>query len=105
VIPVMLGVFLDSKRFSLKQKMRWTFLFLVVANFTLWTWTAVVTHQLETHNPSIDWTDGAWMGKLFPLFLLFDLCVILPLMSRLRLTNFGLQCHYALANVPVLDAG
>ena len=51
-------------------------MFLVVANFTLWTWTAVVTHQLETHNPSIDWTDGTWMGKLFPLFLLFDLCVI-----------------------------
>ncbi|KAK4703644.1 hypothetical protein P7C70_g2577, partial [Phenoliferia sp. Uapishka_3] len=72
-----LGAFLDCKRFTLRQKMRWTFWFLIVANATLWTWTAVITHQLDVDNPTIDWSNSSWMGKLFPLWLLFDFVTML----------------------------
>jgi hypothetical protein len=41
-------------------------------NLALWVWTAIVTKQLESHEPGIDWTSGSIFGKTISLFILFE---------------------------------
>ncbi|KAK0228886.1 hypothetical protein IW262DRAFT_1293575 [Armillaria fumosa] len=72
----MIGYFLDNKRFTVKQRARWSFVALMVLNLALWVWAAIVTKQLEDAQPEIDWTSGSFFGKTFTLFLLFDLATM-----------------------------
>ncbi|SJL00765.1 uncharacterized protein ARMOST_04079 [Armillaria ostoyae] len=72
----MIGYFLDNKRFTVKQRARWSFIALMVLNLALWVWAAIVTKQLEDAQPEIDWTSGSFFGKTFTLFLLFDLATM-----------------------------
>ncbi|KAJ7137687.1 major facilitator superfamily domain-containing protein [Mycena epipterygia] len=72
----MIGYFLDSKRLTIKQRARWSFIALMVLNLALWVWTAVVTKQLEDEQPVIDWTSGRIFGSTFTLFILFDLATM-----------------------------
>ncbi|KAJ7172152.1 major facilitator superfamily domain-containing protein [Mycena filopes] len=72
----MIGYFLDSKRLTIKQRARWSFVGLMVLNLALWVWTAVVTKQLEDKQPVIDWTSGSIFGSTFALFILFDLATM-----------------------------
>ncbi|KAJ7481250.1 major facilitator superfamily domain-containing protein [Mycena galericulata] len=72
----MVGYFLDSKRLTIKQRARWSFVGLMVLNLTLWVWTAAVTKQLEDEKPVIDWTSGRIFGSTFTLFILFDLATM-----------------------------
>ncbi|KAK0196770.1 MFS general substrate transporter [Armillaria mellea] len=72
----MIGYFLDNKRFTVKQRARWSFIALMVLNLALWIWAAIVTKQLEDAQPEIDWTSGSFFGKTFTLFLLFDLATM-----------------------------
>ncbi|KAG7448104.1 MFS general substrate transporter [Guyanagaster necrorhizus] len=72
----MIGYFLDSKRFTVKQRARWSFIALMVLNLALWLWAAIVTKQLEDTKPEIDWTSGSFFGRTFALFLLFDLATM-----------------------------
>ncbi|KAJ6597271.1 major facilitator superfamily domain-containing protein [Mycena vulgaris] len=72
----MIGYFLDSKRLTIKQRARWSFVGLMVLNLALWVWTAVVTKQLQDQQPVIDWTSGRIFGSTFALFILFDLATM-----------------------------
>ncbi|KAK0497056.1 hypothetical protein EDD18DRAFT_1352909 [Armillaria luteobubalina] len=72
----MIGYFLDNKRFTVKQRARWSFVALMVLNLALWVWAAIVTKQLEDAQPEIDWTSGSFFGRTFTLFLLFDLATM-----------------------------
>jgi len=67
-----IGYLLDHKKLSVKQRARWSFVFLMVLNLALWVWTAIVTKQLEDQKPVIDWTSGSMFGKTFSLFILFE---------------------------------
>ncbi|KIY73174.1 MFS general substrate transporter [Cylindrobasidium torrendii FP15055 ss-10] len=66
------GYFLDRQSISIKQRARWAWGFLMVFNLALWIWAAIVTKQLRDEQPVIDWSSGAWFGKTFALFALFD---------------------------------
>jgi hypothetical protein len=72
----MIGYFLDTKRLTIKQRARWSFVALMVLNLALWIWTAVVTKQLEDKQPVIDWTSGSIFASTFILFILFDLATM-----------------------------
>ncbi|KAJ3970046.1 major facilitator superfamily domain-containing protein [Lentinula raphanica] len=72
----LIGYFLDNQRMSIKQRARWSWIGLMVLNLALWTWTAIVTKQLEDEQPVIDWTSGGLFGKTFMLFVLFDLATM-----------------------------
>jgi len=71
-----LGYFLDMKRFSVKQRARYSFLFLMTMNMMLWVWTAIITKQLQDEQPVIDWTTSTLFGRTFPLFLLFEVATM-----------------------------
>ncbi|KAJ6502158.1 major facilitator superfamily domain-containing protein [Mycena sanguinolenta] len=72
----LIGYFLDSKRLTIKQRARWSFIGLMALNLALWVWTAVVTKQLEDEQPVIDWTSGRIFASTFILFILFDLATM-----------------------------
>ncbi|KAJ3787348.1 major facilitator superfamily domain-containing protein [Lentinula aff. detonsa] len=72
----LIGYFLDNQRMSIKQRARWSWIGLMILNLALWTWTAIVTKQLEDEQPVIDWTSGGLFGKTFILFVLFDLATM-----------------------------
>lgn len=66
------GYFLDYQRLSIKQRARWSFVVLMIANLALWVWTAIITKQLEDAQPVIDWTSGSFFGRTYVLYLFFD---------------------------------
>ncbi|KAF9013916.1 major facilitator superfamily domain-containing protein [Cyathus striatus] len=71
----MIGYFLDNKRLSVKQRARWSFIFLMILNLVLWVWTAIITKQLEDQQPVIDWTSPLF-GRTFTLFILFEVATM-----------------------------
>ncbi|KAF9454582.1 hypothetical protein P691DRAFT_806747 [Macrolepiota fuliginosa MF-IS2] len=74
---LLIGQFLDFTRFSVKQRARYSFVFLMALNLGLWIWTAVLTKHLEDQVPVIDWTSGSfWFGNTFSLFFLFELATM-----------------------------
>ncbi|PFH54268.1 hypothetical protein AMATHDRAFT_135592 [Amanita thiersii Skay4041] len=70
-----IGYFLDSKRFSVKQRARASFIFLMILNLALWVWAAIITKQLEDRKPVIDWSSELF-GRTFSLFIMFDLATM-----------------------------
>lgn len=67
-----IGYFLDHATLSVKQRARWSWVFLMALNLGLWVWAAVITRELDSHGPGIDWTTGSIFGKTFSLFIMFE---------------------------------
>ncbi|KAK7034064.1 hypothetical protein VNI00_012495 [Paramarasmius palmivorus] len=71
-----IGYFLDSNRFSVKQRARYSFWALMVTNLALWIWAAVITKELRDGDVEIDWSSGHLFARTFTLFLLFDVATM-----------------------------
>ncbi|KAJ3565006.1 hypothetical protein NP233_g7912 [Leucocoprinus birnbaumii] len=67
-----IGYFLDHAKLSVKQRARWSWIFLMALNLGLWVWAAVITKTLQNNGPGIDWTSGSIFGKTFALFVMFE---------------------------------
>lgn len=51
------GSFLDWNRFTLNQRARYSYIFIMVLFGGTWIWGAVVQHGYEIHAPKLDWAD------------------------------------------------
>jgi hypothetical protein len=72
----LIGYFLDHSKLSVKQRARWSWIALMALNLGLWVWAAVVTKQLHSHEPGIDWSSGSIFGSTFTLFIMFEVATM-----------------------------
>ncbi|ESK94197.1 duf895 domain membrane protein [Moniliophthora roreri MCA 2997] len=73
---IIIGYFLDSKRFSVKQRARYSFWALMIVNLALWIWAAIITKQLQDAQLILDWSSGNMFAKTFTLAICFDIATM-----------------------------
>ncbi|CDK26271.1 unnamed protein product [Kuraishia capsulata CBS 1993] len=67
------GTFLDWKRFSINQKAKYGFIFMMVMHGASWIYGTVVQHDYTTNPPKLDWSDGASFGRGWTVYLWWQL--------------------------------
>lgn len=81
------GSFLDWRRFTLNQRARFSYIFIMALFGGTWIWGAVVQHDYEVHTPALDWVDkGFGRGWAFYILMqvnLYVLCFLLLLLLLL----------------------
>lgn len=71
------GSFLDWNRFTLNQRARYSYIFIMVLFGGTWIWGAVVQHGYEIHAPKLDWADpGFGRGWAFYIMMQVNLYVL-----------------------------
>ncbi|VEU23611.1 DEKNAAC104770 [Brettanomyces naardenensis] len=65
---LILGTYLDSKRFSLKSKSRYAWAVIVTLQGGWWIWGTVITTEYRRTLPVLDWSDAGF-GRGFALFI------------------------------------
>ncbi|KAL4925264.1 uncharacterized protein BDV17DRAFT_294661 [Aspergillus undulatus] len=68
------GTFLDWKRFTLTQRPRYSYIFIMALFGGTWIWGAVVQHDNELNVPTLDWVDsGFGRGWVFYIMIQVNL--------------------------------
>ncbi|KAL3458990.1 major facilitator superfamily domain-containing protein [Aspergillus heterothallicus] len=65
------GTFLDWQRFTLNQRARYSYLFIMALFGGTWIWGVVVQHDYGLHAPSLDWVDSGF-GRGWALYILLQ---------------------------------
>ncbi|GAA6038827.1 hypothetical protein JCM8097_002915 [Rhodosporidiobolus ruineniae] len=77
IVNSLLGVFVDSVRFSKKTRARGAFIFIMSLFGGVWIWFTVLQLRYIAHKPKLDWTDGTSFAEAFVLYLFFQICYFL----------------------------
>lgn len=71
------GSFLDWQRFTLDQRARFSYMFIMALFGGTWIWGAVVQHDYEIVAPALDWVDnGFGRGWAFYILMQVNLYVL-----------------------------
>ncbi|KAL4784579.1 major facilitator superfamily domain-containing protein [Aspergillus varians] len=65
------GSFLDWQRFTLNQRSRFSYIFIMALFGGTWVWGAVVQQGYEIHTPTLDWVDGGF-GRGWAFYVLMQ---------------------------------
>ncbi|OJJ62914.1 hypothetical protein ASPSYDRAFT_55656 [Aspergillus sydowii CBS 593.65] len=65
------GSFLDWRRFTLNQRARFSYIFIMALFGGTWIWGAVVQHDYEVHTPALDWVDKGF-GRGWAFYILMQ---------------------------------
>lgn len=68
---IFFGSFLDWKRFTLNQRARYSYIFIMALFGGTWVWGAVVQHEYGLHKPALDWVDSGF-GRGWALYILLQ---------------------------------
>ncbi|WOO81648.1 UNC93-like protein [Vanrija pseudolonga] len=67
----LLGRFLDARTVSLKNRARWTFIFLMATRGGWWIWSTILSVHFPTTEP-IDW-NSPYFGRTFALYIFLNI--------------------------------
>lgn len=65
------GSFLDWRRFTLNQRARYSYIFIMALFGGTWVWGAVVQSGYEINTPALDWDDNGF-GRGWGLYILLQ---------------------------------
>ncbi|SPN98638.1 related to DUF895 domain membrane protein [Cephalotrichum gorgonifer] len=69
---ILLGIFLDSKRLSVKARIRYGFIFTAGLFTLLWIWVLIVQHDFEMNRPpTLDWVSPGF-GRAFGIYIMLQ---------------------------------
>lgn len=71
VATMILGSFLDWKRFSINQRARYSYFFIMGLIGGCWIWGAVVQNRYGQHTPALDWVDNGF-GRGWALYIFWQ---------------------------------
>ncbi|KAJ5893242.1 Membrane protein [Penicillium taxi] len=71
ITNIVFGSFLDWKRFSLQQRAKWSYIFMVSLILGCWVWGVVVQKDYGAHNPKLDWASHGF-GRGWALYILWQ---------------------------------
>lgn len=60
IANIFFGSFLDWQRFSLNQRARYSYIFMMAVFGGTWVWGTVVQHGYEINAPALDWVDSGF---------------------------------------------
>lgn len=65
------GSFLDWQRFTLNQRAKYSYIFMMTLFGAVWVWGAVVQSGYEKNKPALDWVDPGF-GRGWGLYLMLQ---------------------------------
>ncbi|CAI7602262.1 unnamed protein product [Penicillium bialowiezense] len=68
---IFFGSFLDWNRFTLNQRARYSYIFIMALFGGTWIWGTVVQHGYEMHAPKLDWVDSGF-GRGWAFYIMMQ---------------------------------
>lgn len=65
---LIMGTFLDFKRFTLNQRARYGFFGMMTLSGGVWVWALIIQHKYNNSPPALDWVDGEF-GEGWALYV------------------------------------